>query len=95
MFRGKDNKLMPNWLHMPIGYHGRASTISVSNTLRRPCGQMELGSYGPENKLDIELEMAVIVGGKANEIGTPIDINEADEHIAGYSLMNDWSARGI
>lgn len=67
MFRGKDNKLMPNWLHMPIGYHGRASTINVDKVVKRPCGQVDLGVFGEEKKLDIELEMALIVGGKTNE----------------------------
>lgn len=95
MFRGKDNKLMDNWLHMPIGYHGRASTISISKTLKRPNGQFELGKFGPEKRLDIELEMAMIVGGPGNQIGNAVDIKNAEEFVAGYSIMNDWSARQI
>lgn len=63
MFRGPDNKLMPNWLHMPIAYHGRASSVNVNKTVKRPKGQVELGKFGPEGSLDIELEMALIVGG--------------------------------
>ncbi|CAF0761659.1 unnamed protein product [Didymodactylos carnosus] len=79
MFRGKDNALNPNWLHLPIGYHGRASSVVISGTpIRRPNGQ----------------KMAFFVG-KGNEMGRPITINEADEHIFGLVIMNDWSARDI
>ncbi len=63
MFRGPDNKLMPNWLHMPIGYHGRSSSINVDNEVRRPCGQIDLGVFGEEKRLDIELEIAVVIAG--------------------------------
>lgn len=63
MFRGKDNKLMPNWLHMPIAYHGRASSINIDKTVKRPLGQIDLGKFGEERKLDIELEMAMVIGG--------------------------------
>lgn len=55
---------MPNWLHMPIGYHGRASSVNIESTVKRPWGQIDLGKYGPENKLDIELEMAMILGNR-------------------------------
>ncbi|KAG7220833.1 hypothetical protein INR49_031572 [Caranx melampygus] len=82
MFRGKENALMPNWLRLPVGYHGRASSVVVSGTpIRRPSGQMR-----PEQSL--------FVGG-GNKLGEPIPINKAHEHIFGMVLMNDWSARDI
>lgn len=99
MFRGKDNALMPNWLHLPVGYHGRASSIVVSGTpIKRPSGQSkppESGPvFGPSKKLDFELEMAFVIG-KGNELGTSIKCVDANEHIFGVCLMNDWSARDI
>ncbi|KAM4597001.1 fumarylacetoacetase isoform 1-T1 [Fundulus diaphanus] len=100
MFRGKENALMPNWLRLPVGYHGRASSLVVSGTsIRRPCGQMRPDQtkppvFGPSKQLDIELEMAFFVGG-GNPLGEPIPINKAHEHIFGMVLMNDWSARDI
>lgn len=100
MFRGIENALMPNWLHLPVGYHGRSSSIIASETpIRRPKGQMipngpEQPVYGACRLLDFELEMAFIVG-KDNELGEPIDINNAEEHIFGMVLFNDWSARDI
>ncbi|TMW67064.1 hypothetical protein Poli38472_012180 [Pythium oligandrum] len=103
MFRGKDNALQPNWLHLPVGYHGRASSVVVSGTnLRRPRGQLQAdradpskGSvYGPCRILDYELEMAFFVG-PSNNLGDPISIDKAEEHIFGVVLMNDWSARDI
>lgn len=100
MFRGKENALMPNWLHLPVGYHGRASSIVVSGTpIRRPLGQMRLDDtkppvYGPSKLLDIELEMAFFVG-PGNNLGEPIPIAKAHEHIFGMVLMNDWSSRDI
>ena len=104
MFRGVDNALQPNWLHLPVGYHGRSSTICVSGTpIRRPCGQLEVVTdgqpptsiYGPSNQLDFELEVAAVIGGKANPIGTSLTIQQAKERIFGFVLMNDWSARDI
>jgi fumarylacetoacetase len=104
MFRGKDNALQPNWLHLPVGYHGRSSTILPSGTpVRRPCGQLQKDNddpkqgsvYGPCKLLDFELEMAVLVGGPPNALGQPLTIDEANERIFGYCLMNDWSARDI
>ena len=77
MFRGKDNKLFPNWLHMPIAYHGRSSTINVNRFVKRPSGQVDLGVYGIENKLDCELEIAMLVGGKCNEMGDAINIKNS------------------
>ncbi|KAM4593835.1 fumarylacetoacetase [Odontesthes bonariensis] len=100
MFRGKENALMPNWLRLPVGYHGRASSVVVSGTpIRRPLGQMRPDQtkppvFGPSKQLDIELEMAFFVGG-GNPRGEPIPINKAHEHIFGMVLMNDWSARDI
>ncbi|KAK5874590.1 hypothetical protein PBY51_019526 [Eleginops maclovinus] len=100
MFRGKENALMPNWLRLPVGYHGRASSVVVSRTpIRRPSGQMRPDQtkppvFGPSKQLDIELEMAFFVGG-GNQLGEPIPIEKAHEHIFGMVLMNDWSARDI
>ncbi|MFG6563934.1 fumarylacetoacetase [Sulfitobacter sp. 1A13421] len=100
MFRGAENALPPNWLHIPIGYNGRASTVVVSGTeITRPNGQLkapeaEAPHFGPCQKLDIELEMGAIVG-TSTEMGQPVSIIEADEMIFGYVLLNDWSARDI
>lgn len=103
MFRGKDNALQPNWLHLPVGYHGRSSSVVVSGTdIRRPTGQVmadntdpKKGSvHSPERLLDFELEMGTFVG-VGNEMGESVDITKADEHIFGLCLMNDWSARSI
>ena len=100
MFRGAENALPPNWLHIPIGYNGRASTVVVSGTdIIRPNGQTkapdaEMPTFGPCKRLDIELEMGAIVG-TSTEMGQPITVAEADEMIFGYVLLNDWSARDI
>ncbi len=100
MFRGAENALPPNWLHIPIGYNGRASTVVVSGTdIIRPNGQTkapdaEMPSFGPCKRLDIELEMGAIVG-TSTDMGQPITVAEADEMIFGYVLLNDWSARDI
>lgn len=100
MFRGKENALMPNWLHLPVGYHGRASSVVVSGTpIKRPKGQIRPNddkppSFDASKLLDIELEMAFFVG-PGNDLGNPIPIQKADEHIFGMVLMNDWSARDI
>jgi fumarylacetoacetase len=100
MFRGKDNALMPNWLHIPIGYNGRASTVVVSGTpIRRPLGQLkgpddDAPRVGPSAKLDIELELGAVVG-TPSEMGRPITTAEAYDMIFGYVLLNDWSARDI
>jgi len=104
MFRGKDNALQPNWMHLPVGYHGRASTVVVSGTnIRRPCGQLQKdkddpkqGSvFGPCRLLDFELEVASIVGGPPNPMGQGLTLDQARERIFGFLLMNDWSARDI
>jgi 2-keto-4-pentenoate hydratase/2-oxohepta-3-ene-1,7-dioic acid hydratase in catechol pathway len=100
MFRGKDNALQPNWLHMPIGYNGRASTVVVSGTkVRRPRGQLkppnaELPSFGPCKRLDFELEMGVVVG-QPSPMGEMLGESQAEEMIFGFVLLNDWSARDI
>uniref|UniRef100_A0ABI7ZPT5 Fumarylacetoacetase n=1 Tax=Felis catus TaxID=9685 RepID=A0ABI7ZPT5_FELCA len=100
MFRGSENALVPNWLHLPVGYHGRASSVVVSGTpIRRPTGQMRPDDakppvFGPCKLLDMELEMAFFVG-PGNNLGEPIPISRAHEHIFGMVLMNDWSARDI
>merc|ERR1719450_272455 len=101
MFRGKDNALMPNWKHLPVGYHGRASSVVVSGTpVRRPNGQTrpvdtEPPKFGPCRLMDFELEMAFFVGGECPPMGETITAKEADKHIFGMVLMNDWSARDI
>jgi len=100
MFRGKDNALQPNWLHMPIGYNGRASTVVVSGTsVRRPRGQLkpptaDVPSFGPCKRLDFELEMGVVVG-QPSPIGEMLTEKQAEEMIFGFVILNDWSARDI
>ena len=100
MFRGPDNALQPNWLHLPVGYHGRSSSVVVSGTnLRRPMGQTkaddaENPTYGPSRLMDFELEMGFFVG-PGNSLGEPIPISNAMDHIFGMVLVNDWSARDI
>ncbi|BCX02534.1 MAG: fumarylacetoacetase [Candidatus Roseilinea sp.] len=99
MFRDPKNALLPNWRHLPVAYHGRASSIVVSGTpIRRPCGQIKRDDpepiFGPTHALDFELEVAFIVG-KASPLGRPITTSEAEDHIFGLVLFNDWSARDI
>jgi len=100
MFRGKDNALMPNWKHVPIGYHGRASSIVLSGTdVRRPLGQTkpahaEAPVFGPTAQLDFELEMGWFIG-PGNQLGQPISVDKAEDHVFGMVLVNDWSARDI
>ncbi len=99
MFRDPDNALLPNWKYLPVGYHGRASSIIPSGiNLHRPKGQIKPGDgapvYGPSRRLDFELEMAFIIG-KKSELGTSISTSEAEDHIFGMVLFNDWSARDI
>ncbi|MEZ4649633.1 MAG: fumarylacetoacetase [Candidatus Eisenbacteria bacterium] len=100
MFRGKENALMPNWLHLPVAYHGRASSVVVSGTpVRRPSGQTkaddaESPSFGPSRLLDFELEMGVFVG-PGSTLGDPIAVGDAHRHLFGMVLVNDWSARDI
>ncbi|KAM9311124.1 fumarylacetoacetase [Gastrophryne carolinensis] len=100
MFRGKENPLLPNWLHLPVAYHGRASSVVISGTpVRRPKGQIRPSDDKPpifeaSKLLDIELEMGFFVG-PGNNLGQPIPIQKAEEHIFGMVLVNDWSARDI
>ncbi|WP_373017852.1 fumarylacetoacetase, partial [Muriicola sp.] len=100
MFRDPENALLPNWLHLPVGYHGRSSTIIPSGTpIRRPNGQTlpkgaETPVFGPSKLLDFELEMAFITT-DANALGEPIKIEEAEDYIFGLVLFNDWSARDL
>jgi fumarylacetoacetase len=98
MFRGPENALPPNWLHMPIGYNGRASTAAVSETpIVRPLGQYKPPDaaapvFGPSRRLDLELGSVI---GTASVMGRPLTVAEADDMIFGYVLLNDWSARDI
>ncbi len=100
MFRDPENALLPNWLHLPVGYHGRASSIVVSGTpLHRPKGQQipadsKQPVYGPCRLLDFELEVGFVIGQKT-ELGQSISMDEAEDFIFGLFLFNDWSARDI
>ncbi|MEO8636713.1 MAG: fumarylacetoacetase [Gemmatimonadales bacterium] len=99
MFR-PDNPLLPNYKWVPVGYHGRASSVAVSGTpVRRPSGQRKpadaaVPQFGPTRQLDYELEIGAWIG-PGNDPGSPIGINEAEDHIAAISLLNDWSARDV
>ena len=100
MFRDPDNALLPNWLHIPVGYHGRSSSIIPSGIpVHRPQGQTKPKDsdepvFGPSQRVDFELEMAFITT-DANHLGEPIPIEEAEDYIFGLVLFNDWSARDI
>ncbi len=100
MLRGPENALMPNWKWLPVAYHGRASSVVVSGTdVRRPQGQIKPPDataplFGPTKSLDYELEMAFLIG-PGNSLGQPVPIDRALDHIFGFVLMNDWSARDI
>lgn len=100
MFRGKENALMPNWLHLPVAYHGRASSIITSGTdVVRPKGQTKPADaaepvFGPTKLLDFELEMGFFIG-PGNILSDPITIDKAYDHIFGMVLVNDWSARDV
>ena len=94
-----DNPLLPNYKYVPIGYHGRASSVTAPGDVRRPSGQRKPAkeaspSYGPSRNLDYELELGIWVG-TGNALGTPIAIADAPKHIAGFCLLNDWSARDM
>ena len=95
-----DNPLLPNYKYVPIGYHGRASSVRVSGEpVVRPKGQRkapdaDVPEYGPSRRLDYELELGIFIG-RGNELGEPVPIGDAGEHIAGYCLLNDWSARDL
>jgi fumarylacetoacetase len=100
LFRPNSEPLLPNWRHIPVGYHGRASSIVVSGTpIKRPQGQMkpptaEIPSFGYSKRLDIELEMAYIIG-SPTKLGESISVENAEDHIFGKVIFNDWSARDI
>ncbi|MFS0646379.1 fumarylacetoacetase [Siminovitchia sp. 179-K 8D1 HS] len=100
MFRGRENALMPNWTHLPVGYHGRASSVVLSGTdIHRPQGQIkppeaETPIFSPCRQLDFELEMGCFIG-TGNQLGEPIPVGQAEEHVFGLVLVNDWSARDI
>lgn len=100
MFRDPANALLPNWLHIPVGYHGRSSSIVVSGAkIHRPLGQTfpdgaESPVFGPSKQLDFELEMAFVISGN-NQLGTPIPVDKAENHIFGMMIFNDLSARDI
>jgi fumarylacetoacetase len=100
MFRDPANALLPNWKHLPVGYHGRASSIVVSGTpIHRPKGQTKADdadapTFGPSRLVDFELEVAFIVG-KPTNLGDSVSTAKAEEHIFGLALFNDWSARDL
>ncbi len=99
MFRDPENALLPNWKHLPVGYHGRSSSIIISGTdIHRPKGQTKPPEgnpvYGPSSRMDFELEMGFIIG-KATHLGDQITTENAMDHIFGMVLFNDWSARDI
>jgi fumarylacetoacetase len=100
MFRDPENALLPNWKHLPVGYHGRASSIIPSGVpINRPKGQfkeadMEAPVFGPSKRLDFELELAFITG-KSTKLGDSVSTAEAEDYIFGFVLFNDWSARDI
>ena len=95
IFRPDDEPLTPNWKHLPIGYHGRSSTIRSSGSpVRRPHGQRGRGDFGPTRALDFEAELGFVLGG-ASTPGRPVPMAEAEEHLFGVVLLNDWSARDI
>ena len=100
LFRPESEPLLPNWRHLPIGYHGRAGTIVVSGTpVRRPSGQSKPPAadkpvFGPSKRLDIELELGFVIG-TPSRLGEPVPAEQALEHVFGVVLVNDWSARDI
>tara|TARA_S200000501_G_C20869542_1_gene763575 strand:- start:1344 stop:2588 length:1245 start_codon:yes stop_codon:yes gene_type:complete len=100
MFRDPDNALLPNWLHLPVGYHGRSSSIVISGTdIKRPNGQTiadgaDKPDFGPCKLMDFELEIGCFIG-SGNDLGKPISTKNAGENLFGLILVNDWSARDI
>ncbi|KAH6884138.1 hypothetical protein B0T10DRAFT_518189 [Thelonectria olida] len=100
LFRGPANALQPNYTHLPVGYHGRASSVVASGTpIRRPWGQIlkpgdKIPTLAPCEKLDLELEMGMFIC-RENSLGAPISVSDAEDYIFGYVLMNDWSARDV
>ena len=98
IFRPDGEALMPNWKHLPVGYHGRAGTVVLSGTpVRRPSGQLRGADgieFGPSAKLDIEAEIGFVVGA-GSSMGQPVTVGEFDQHVFGICVVNDWSARDI
>lgn len=98
MFRPDGDPLLPNWKHLPVGYHGRGGTVCVDGTpVVRPTGQRKGAdgpTFGPSQRLDIELELAWVIGG-SNDWGQPVPIDAVEDHVFGVALCNDWSARDI
>ena len=99
MFRPDSEPLLPNWEHMPVGYHGRSGTVLVDDTpVQRPLGQREENDgsvvFGPSTRLDFELELGFVLGGRT-DLGEPVPIERAENHLFGVVLLNDWSARDI
>jgi len=93
MFRPDQEPLLPNWRHLPVGYHGRAGTVAVSGTdVVRPQGILRAGEYGPSQRLDVELELGFVVGVPASR---PLSTADFADHVFGVVLVNDWSARDI
>jgi fumarylacetoacetase len=93
MFRPEQEPLLPNWRHLPVGYHGRAGTVAVSGTdVVRPRGQLRAGEFGPSQRLDVELELGFVVGVPSTR---PLSTAEFADHVFGVVLVNDWSARDI
>ncbi|MEU5404768.1 fumarylacetoacetase [Nocardia asteroides] len=99
LFRPDSEPLLPNWRHLPVGYHGRAGTVVVSGTpVIRPLGQRRTDSgapdFGPSRRLDIEAELGFVVG-SGSMLGVPVGVDDFAEHVFGVALVNDWSARDI
>jgi fumarylacetoacetase len=95
MFRPDAEPLLPNWRHLPVGYHGRSGTVVVSGTpVRRPRGQRPGPEFGPSARLDIELEAGFVIG-SPSAMGEPVPVERALDHVFGMLLVNDWSARDI
>jgi fumarylacetoacetase len=95
MLRPSGEPLLPNWRHLPVGYHGRSGTVVPSGApIRRPCGQRPGPEYGPSRRLDIELEVGFVIG-TPSTLGEPVPIERALDHVFGVVLVNDWSARDI
>jgi fumarylacetoacetase len=95
ILRPQQPPLLPNWRHLPIGYHGRAGTVVVSGTpVVRPCGQLRAGAFGPSARLDIEAEVGFVVG-TPSPLGARVSVDDLAAHVFGVVLVNDWSARDI
>ncbi|WP_067478188.1 fumarylacetoacetase [Nocardia amamiensis] len=99
LFRPDADPLLPNWRHLPVGYHGRAGTVVVSGTeVTRPCGQRPTDSgtpdFGPSRRLDIEAELGFVIG-LGSDLGAPVEIDQFANRVFGVALVNDWSARDI